>query len=787
MTAKSNVAQSQLKLAPNKKHEQVTSRNRALLTCAAESVQSMDKEALLTIQSVLQHGSDFGRWVTPLKWTPGGGRTAISDVNLRGRIAHFLPPAQRQMVEAADEAVFHFNKRASDEAATVLSQSVLQVERVMNGAVLAATRYLVLLRIGPVGLGRKGNGNSLDPSNIARLAYACIPTLLAAGAAKMLAEIPDVITPENIDHTGSSYFGLFDTEYLALLTKTQQESALSEAERMKMMADRGFWDDVPQLGKPLADITVVAEPPTSKASQRKTDPHLPLPDDYVSRMGQRSLWLIRNLAPNLLTLASHIKEIWDATDLPELATTGVQARRQKLLGTVLKEFVWKDSLGNAITTTPFPLRFSQLGKKSGRKQNATNAKRVSKPPAELQQEWPPRTFGDVMGLMYSVQGAHLFVLGLSTGARRSETLDLNRSCIQYAANGEAYANGRTFKLVQRYDGEERDWVLPDLAVEAVEQQVRLVTLVETIGPLLPVRMAEGEKPQERPSSDHLWAQLSASSGSDREARLANINICLRTMARTLGMEERPGGQSLRSHRFRKTVARLCALAMTQAPKVLMDVFGHKSIEMTLYYILTDRDLQVEVEQVSRELRVMRAKEVIEKMVDDEESNLNGLSVGGFGGPAALAAQRAISVQRDRLHRRGEDWGSNSAYELAEILTLQGKAWQGVREGVICTKFPGTESGPCNKSKGQPEPARCQPFCSHRLEEGFLRDDVDGSIKDAVEAYDEAEKCGEDLVRSLWAGQIRAHLSRFEDLRVKWMKNPVVITVLSAAQDGATSE
>ncbi|SDJ62871.1 hypothetical protein SAMN05216338_105715 [Bradyrhizobium sp. Rc2d] len=41
------------------------------------------------------------------------------------------------------------------------------------------------------------------------------------------------------------------------------------------------------------------------------------------------------------------------------------------------------------------------------------------------------------------------------------------------------------------------------------------------------------------------------------------------------------------HRWRHTVARLVALSVVGAPKVLFDLFGHKDIEMTLYYMMSD--------------------------------------------------------------------------------------------------------------------------------------------------------------------------------------------------------
>jgi hypothetical protein len=382
---------------------------------------------------------------------------------------------------------------------------------------------------------------------------------------------------------------------------------------------------------------------------------------------------------------------------------------------------------------------------------------------------------DVVFLLKLVQMAHFFVVGLSMGARKSELVTLERDCLQQSRNGMPYAEGRTWKLVDRHDGEARDWVLPDVAMQAIEQQVRLVSLLDDIGPAAPRRDVD----RSATAPVHLWAEIGGGK-SNRTKPMLHTQRPLNAYAKALGMNTEPGGQSLRVHRFRKSIARLAALAMTQAPKVLKDVFGHKNIEMTLYYILTDKDLQVDVERVARELRVMRAKEIVEAMVAAETGQ--ALPAGGFGGRAAASVGKAIHVHRDRLHRRGEEWGADSAMELAEILTLQGKAWHLARPGVFCTKFPGTEAGPCNKSKGEPEPARCQSHCSHRLEEPFLRDDVDGSIRDATAAYQEAAERGDELVQALWAAQVRLHVGRFDDLRAKWMQDPVVRSLVDAGAE-----
>jgi hypothetical protein len=246
-----------------------------------------------------------------------------------------------------------------------------------------------------------------------------------------------------------------------------------------------------------------------------------------------------------------------------------------------------------------------------------------------------------------------------------------------------------------------------------------------------------------------------------------VNEFLRNLVDSLGLTEKPGGLNLTTHRFRKTVARLVALALVGAPKILMDLFGHKTIEMTLYYILTDPDLQAEIRQVVEEVTIMRAKTAIE-------------DIEHYGGLAAKKISDMVNRERVRL---GKDLGAEDIRELAEILTMNGQAWEMPRPGVICTKLPGS-TGPCNKKIGHPEPSRCTPICNHRLEEAYLRKDVDGSIAESVKHY-EAERCAQnELMQEFWAGQILTHLKRFDDLCKKWSNHPTVVEIMGLQEQSA---
>jgi hypothetical protein len=159
---------------------------------------------------------------------------------------------------------------------------------------------------------------------------------------------------------------------------------------------------------------------------------------------------------------------------------------------------------------------------------------------------------------------------------------------------------------------------------------------------------------------------------------------------------------------------------------------------------------------------------------------------GYGGLAAYTIKETVRACQRNEHRQGKQFGADSVMELAELLTFQGKAWEQVRHGVICTKVPG-QSGPCNKGVGKPEPSKCQSGCNHRLEESFLRDDVDSSIREALRQFESAQSSGEELSAAFWAGQVRAHLPRFAGLRDKWLLNSVVRSLFENAPEPPESE
>jgi len=693
-----------------------------------------------SLQKLLQHGDEWGTWSTRLDWAPASFRTPR--VDMRARILSYL------------------------SRMTSLSFTEQALEASLDYAVLTLVRYLCLMRMGPSGQGRD-SFRSLAPTSAATIASEYGASLIALGIFKHLASFrtsngSEMLCDESIN--GPFLFRISAND-LSLVAPYSRPYLEKEMRRMETLAGLGLWLDIPNSSGPSLADAMVGPAKVSIPSKAK-DPHKPLPDEYVAAMGSRSLWLIHHLAPNLITIGKSMALYWDQTENADITDSVLFYRRRTYVKDLIAEHCWVDRTGATIEQVPFPLVLP--------KEKGFGVKRPTDDESgEPELRWPPNGYLDFMGLLGAVQSAHLFVAFMSMGSRQSEVLSLQRDCVAYANDGRPYANGRTYKLVERHEGELRDWLLPDVAVLAFEQQVRLVELGEKVGFLrrrTPEEIAQSAS--KGFGTQHLWAQISAGTGpSDASLPLRDINKYLAAFARTLNLETAPGGQRLRSHRFRKTLARLVALALTQAPRLLMEVFGHKSIEMTLYYILTDKELRAEIDNVSRELRVMRARDVIEKMV---EQDLAPTQNEGFlyGGKAAETIHQAIELRHAEIHRAGRTWGITNTIELAELLTLQGQAWDQVRKGVLCTKLPG-QSGACNKRKGRPEPSKCTSACDHRLEEYFLREDLEESILASIAAFEKTTRDGDDLVAAHWAAQVRAHVSRMPKLREKWSNHPTV--------------
>ncbi|AZE50430.1 hypothetical protein C4K04_4775 [Pseudomonas chlororaphis] len=670
-----------------------------------EHLQYLERDTIARCQALLGHGNQFGLWETPQVLTGRRQKANEEKVVLRRRLVSYLP---------------------TDLPCTAA------LETLLDEGELWMSRYALLLRLGPAAI-QKHRDRSLDPSTIVKVLTQWLPQILVHGIRRRLEDAGS-------GESGLAYY--LSTEDLRVLSANRHVRA--ELNRMTMLMARGLWSDAP-VRIAIKETTNPKGNALVRPKEEKSNPYLPIPDGYLAKMGPRVLWLVLDLGPNISALSEALPKLISGLSLKSRAFPG---RLQRYLA----QNIWRDREGRPITQPPFRFRIGS--------HQAAHLREIVD-----EYEWPPRTWQQVQALMVALQSAHLWVAFLALAGRMQEVLTLPRDCIEWAGNGKPYMNGKTYKLSRSLVGEEREWPAPELLVDALAQQVRLARACERVAW---VRDGSDEWDELRIEGDHLWASL-GTGAAEPDKQLVEVNHTLKVLARRLGMPPRPGGRNLHTHRFRKTVARLAALAIVDSPRVLMQLFGHRDISMTLHYILAEKALQVEIEQVTRELRIMRCQEVIESIhMSLHESG--ALAFGGHGGGAVSHIAEAVRVREGELNRQDRQWSAESAHELAVMLTLNGQYFRVVKPGVLCTK-PSREATPC----------QCGSDCINRIEEKTARRDVMELIPILIDEGQRALAEDQLMVVANTVEQLDEELARFEDIGAMWYESPEVIALRKAVE------
>lgn len=691
-------------------------RGQALALFPLESLQNLDADCALRCQMMLGHGGTFGIWETPESLVPHMSSN-MRRIDLRRRISAYLLKIRP----------------------TSTSQNML-----LDEGVLWLTRIALLMRMGPAGVGGTAKFKSLDASTIARILCTDLPNLVALGANRRL---------DSLINSSTGFANELLVEDLQELGANEQLH--SELLRLAQLRGLGLWSDVPKPREFIRRTTAVRGSPTPHPPERKRTPHPAIPDDYMAAMGPRVLWLIKDLGPNLI----HLLEA-----LPTLLGS-VNAKSHTINRRITRYFetnVWHDRNGEVIKKPPFDL---QHGSNSG-KHNRRD------PSQHDPFEWPPRHWGSVQTLAATLQSAHLWIALLVMAARIGEVATLRRGCIEFAQDGLPYTNGRTYKASRSLVGKEREWPMPNILVDVFAQQVKLVEACERLA-----RMSEdvGEMVDLIGESTHLWASLGTNGSADATKKLMVYGESLQTLAQRIGLTSKPGGKNLHPHRFRKTLARLAGLAIDGSQKVLMLLLGHDDVTTTLGYMQADPAFAKEVDDITRELRIIRGEALIEDMraaLRDPQA----LPFGGHGGRGASVLAESVRSYEAELHRSGQDWGLNTARELSVLLTNNGESARLISAHVICTKTAG-EVGLCSKKKGAIVAGNCQPECGNHIEDKIGRRDTERIIPILILHAQEHIANNDWLPLQRDKKQLEQELKRYDDIGAQWREKPEVQAIL----------
>lgn len=730
-----------------------TSRSAALARWDAERYQHMRPDELTEVQAVLHHGSAYGFWQTPRDWLTKKQRSESQlNLDLRRRLTDHVLLRLQDGKQRPNLGNCGHRKAWKERLPALLGaakQTHPDLEAWLDHGLLTMTRLLLLLRCARVP-GDASMG-SLAPSSVIACVNIYFLKCLSVAIVKGIRSLNELVATGQGERR---LFGLITaSEALEADGGAKYQYVAMLERRLRLWSKAGYWSDVFATQGTSAIEDLQAGKSRNDRPKQASEGFKPLPDDYAALLAKRSLWLMREIGPNLVRLAPRLAAIYSKTaeqfrkgSLSSKSLKSVRSRDTKRL---VRSFVWLDSTGQPLNCIPFRLALSDSSEAHG---------------------WLPQKQRDFFDLMAYVQTAHQVIAGLTMGPRESELLDMTRDCVtERMVKGERcyYVDSRTFKTVPTLEGEEREWPVVVQVKEAVASQQLLMAELDKID--------KADDPGHQPDT-HLWGRFYLQ-GKKGKA-FTDTNTWLGHYVKALDMDPAPGGDSFTSHRLRKTLARIVALALVDSPMVLYEILGHRDIEMTLHYILANKSLKQEVEAIAREISVMRATEVVEVMARAELRRLDGQSLpgdlhGGCGGRAAEPIDTYVQDAVRKVHERGEEWGTEDAVELGRLLTNAGQHWMLVRKGVICTKSPGA-SGPCSlKSRGRPEPSKCSSDCSHRLEREFLRADVREIMETAVKAYLQAVTNEERGVAAYWAGQVRINIGRFQDIEKEYMQVPEV--------------
>lgn len=473
--------------------------------------------------------------------------------------------------------------------------------------------------------------------------------------------------------------------------------------------------------------------PPTKGEQRR---YQPFPDAFVSELLGRALWLQRNLADQVITCwARYLERVGRGEGSPAEAYEAV-----------LGETTWRNADGEHVTGLPFDVVQDGIPSRA----------------------WPPRDPDGLQWWVEIIQGLNIHVVAFCTGARRCEIDSATDDSVRCGEDGKADYVALTYKLVPETGGELRDWPLHPAGVTAMGLQARLASIVRPSG------------------SGHLWFRLQQGDHFGKPA--ANLTICaIRTVERLglveaakseegkrLAQQAKRAGEPFRQenahlHRWRATVARVVALTTVGAPQILLDLFGHRDINMTLGYMLSDRRLVDDARRLAAERTEAMATTAIQDVIDGTSS-----------GRATDRLRSAIEIH-ERRQETGDDgtgkdvavpeamrhgrasYGQSNASAMARVFTLNGKHWRYVRPGVICTKLPG-QFGPCTQGWGEPDAGSCQTSCAYRLETAAARAQCRITLDFLLAEHEAAKSRAQSMVVANLEEQIRENLRRWDDVR-----------------------
>lgn len=325
----------------------------------------------------------------------------------------------------------------------------------------------------------------------------------------------------------------------------------------------------------------------------------PYSNELVSAAGWAAIVMIRVIGPTLLDAVDAASRVTvrdkKVKGKGNISVGNQYAVKAEALDPIIADWKWRGPDGRKLKTIPIEITLKQ----------GTHSEPLS---------WPPKTFHHALLLLSVLQSAHAFPLALSMGPRDGEMVSMKVGMLKLVPSSGPVGSFHTWKM-KPAGGRETEAPIPTLVVEAIVQQERMARIL---------------KKHYKVVNDNLWVSIRH---PDQLPRFCHsMNWFFQVVG--VGHLVTDGGASV--HRFRKTLARIVALALVHAPKILMDVFGHRDEEITIVkYILADPAFLAEVQTVVREMVILIAADAVTNV-----DHVQGAGAPGFHERVSEYAKRA---------------------------------------------------------------------------------------------------------------------------------------------------
>lgn len=443
------------------------------------------------------------------------------------------------------------------------------------------------------------------------------------------------------------------------------------------------------------------------------DTYLPIPDDDLLKLIRAAGHIYQNVGPSLI-------QALEVTMSAEKQVTQERAKGKKYQSDEAYRDAVKHSKKRALSGLSWPI-------------------------LEVQSDdypWPPTNYKGLTFWLSAAQSSVYSIVALQIGARDSEMMSIKPGSWTKARSGQWYLDDRIWKTTPSFNGTNHRVAINDDAADALNFQLGLFEAAQRAGV--------------NPSTFffHDGGGLYVSNRKLHElAKISGIN-------------------KVHSHQFRKSLARLVALSIVGAPKILQEIFGHTDLQMTLKYIMALPDMAEELRKAVTSSRRDRAGRIY-----DEAEEAGG---GGADRLRNVIRELQADVASNAGHNSQEKIASEARNRFITQVLRGGLGLKQVAPGVVCIKAP-IQNGFCAAKGEELNAGQCQIGCPQHLELGEAKDAATDTIWWLMDELQKEEISTNLLMRKFYRRQLAEYVSAWPELKRKYIDHPVVMSALDEAR------